>query len=483
MTDAPCTLVILGASGDLTKRLLMPSLLNLQEEGHLPQQFKLIGMAKDAMTQEQFQNHLGECIGQFATRTFKPENWQRLLQATDYLSGDLTSPDDIRRLAKMLEGSPNVLFYLAVAPSLFGPIADQLAAVGLNSEEGGWRRLIVEKPFGHDLKSAQELNARLQAHWKESQLYRIDHYLGKETVQNILAFRFANGLFEPIWNRKYIDHVQLTVAETVGVETRGKFYDKTGALRDMVQNHMFQMLAYIAMDPPNTFRAQAIRDRKMELISAIHTLSPEEVRRWVVRGQYGPGDSLPGYRQEEYVDKNSVTETFVAAQFHIDNWRWAGVPFFLRTGKRLPKKTAVLSIHFLPAPSILWRDTPAHNLKPNELLFHIQPDQGVELSFEAKVPGPSMDLQTVTMRFSYEQAFEVGRGTGYETLLYDAIRGDETLFSRADVVEAGWAAIQPILDVWQAEPAGNFPNYSAGSWGPAEADTLIRETHREWLNP
>jgi glucose-6-phosphate 1-dehydrogenase len=478
-----CTLVILGASGDLTKRLLMPSLLNLEQAGHLPKDFRLIGMAKEPMSNDQFRDHLSGCIREFATSEFREESWRRIMRATEYLNGDLTSADDIRRLATRIQGWESVLFYLAVGPNLFAPIADQLAAAGLNHQSQGWRRIIVEKPFGHDLKSAKALNADLHRHWEESQIYRIDHYLGKETVQNILAFRFANGLFEPIWNRKYIDSVQFTVSETVGVETRGNFYDKTGALKDMVQNHLFQVLSYIAMDPPSNFQAKAIRDRKVELIGAIHRMSPEEVHANVVRGQYGTNGQLPGYREEHYVANDSRTETFVAAQLFIDNWRWAGVPFFLRTGKRLPKKSATVSINFLPAPAVLWRDTPVHDLKPNELTFHIQPDQGVSLSFEAKVPGPAMDLRTVTMSFAYEQAFETGRGTGYETLLYDAMRGDETLFSRADLVESGWEAIQPIMDVWQQQPPGDFPNYSAGSWGPSAAERLIRDTGRTWRNP
>jgi glucose-6-phosphate 1-dehydrogenase len=478
-----CTLVILGASGDLTKRLLMPSLLNLQQQGQLPQNFRLIGMAKEPMSRDQFRDQLSREIRQFATRQFDEGAWNHIMQLTDYISGDLTNPQDIRRLAQMIQGWESVLFYMAVAPSLFAPISEQLAAMRLNDQSGGWRRLIVEKPFGHDLKSAQELNRALHRHWTEQQIFRIDHYLGKEMVQNILAFRFGNGMFEPIWNRKYIDHVQFTVAETVGVETRGNFYDKTGALRDMVQNHLFQVLSYVAMDPPSNFHAQAIRDRKMELISSIHRMSPEEVSARVVRGQYGPGNQLPGYREEDYVARDSKTETFVAAKLYIDNWRWAGVPFFLRTGKRMAKKSAIVSIHFMPAPSVLWRDTPVHEMKPNELQFHIQPEQGVQLSFEAKVPGPTMDLRTVTMRFSYEQAFETARGTGYETLLYDAMRGDETLFSRADLVEAGWEVIQPILDTWAQQPPKDFPNYAAGSWGPEAADRLIRESQREWINP
>jgi glucose-6-phosphate 1-dehydrogenase len=467
-------LVIIGASGDLTKRLLMPSLLNLKQGNMLPDGFKIVGMAKDGWSTEEFRKHLTDAIKQFATGEIKQDAWQAIMNETQYRSGDLTSANDIKQLAQMVDG--NVLFYLAVGPSLFAPISDGLAAAGLHNQDKGWRRVIVEKPFGHDLKSAKALNADLRRHWEESQIYRIDHYLGKETVQNILAFRFANSLFEPIWNRQYIDHIQFTVSETVGVEQRGNFYDKTGALRDMVQNHLFQVLSYIAMDPPNNFTANGIRDRKVELINAIRRMKPEEVDRYVVRGQYS------GYREEEYVSRESHTETYVAAQLYIDNWRWADVPFFLRTGKKMAKKAAVLSVSFHEPPSVLWRDTPVSHLTPNQLLFHIQPEQGVELNFEAKIPGPSMNLRTVHMRFSYDQAFESVRGTGYETLLYDAMRGDETLFARADMVEAGWSAIQPIMDVWSKQTP-EFPNYDQGSWGPAAADKLIRAAGKEWHNP
>jgi glucose-6-phosphate 1-dehydrogenase len=381
----------------------------------------------------------------------------------------------------------NCFFYLATAPNYFGTIVEQLAKVGLMTEENGhWRRVIIEKPFGHDLDSAKELNQHLLKVATEHQIYRIDHYLGKETVQNILALRFANGIFEPIWNRRYIDHVQISVTETVGVEQRGGYYDQAGATRDMVPNHIMQLITLTAMEPPISFEANAVRDEQAKILHAIQPFSDEDVLSKTVRGQYGEGvidnERVPAYRSEEGVPHDSRTETFVAMRLLIDNWRWAGVPFYLRTGKRLPARNTQVVIQFRRAPFMLFRETQVENMMPNQLVLHIQPEEGISLRFAAKTPGTTMQLGEVNMDFEYSDYFGVSSSTGYERLLHDCMIGDATLFQRADMVEAGWSVVNPALDVWKALPPRNFPNYAAGTWGPKESEELMERDGRRWRN-
>ncbi|MCS6850395.1 MAG: glucose-6-phosphate dehydrogenase [Gemmataceae bacterium] len=491
----PCLLVIFGASGDLTKRLLMPALFNLYCDRRLAPQFAVIGMALEELTTEQFRERLTADLPRFSTRKpFDLEAWKTFARKLYYLPGNFSDLAAFQRLANLADQldqqyqtGGNLIFYMAVPPAVFGLLSNQLSAAGFNSRPRGWIRLVIEKPFGHDLASARELNRAILAHWSEDQVYRIDHYLGKETVQNLLVFRFSNGIFEPLWNNRHVDHIQFTVAETVGVENRGQYYDQTGALRDMVQSHMFQMVAYLCMEPPGSFRADAVRNEKSKLLDSVRILKPEEVRRHVVRGQYGPGirpDGTPavGYRQEPDVHPQSATETFVALRLFIDNWRWHGVPIYLRSGKALWKRDTEIVVQFKKAPEVLFRDIPTvARLDSNKLIFHMQPDQGIELRFHAKVPGPTMLLQNVTMRFDYEESFEAARGTGYEVLLYNAMIGDATLFSRTDLVESAWRIAQPILEAWGAEPPSDFPNYSAGSWGPKASFDLIEQDGRRWV--
>jgi glucose-6-phosphate 1-dehydrogenase len=487
----PCAFVIFGASGDLTKRLLMPAIYNLACDGFLPNNFVIIGAAKTDMDHESFREQMSKDIKQFTTRDFDGKVWDEFVKNLYYITGNFDDASMYQRLKGLLNEvdlkhntQGNYLFYLAVPPVVFGLISRQLGTAGLASEDKGWSRLIVEKPFGHDLDSAVNLDLDLQKNWKEHQIWRIDHYLGKETVQNILAFRFANGIFEPLWNRHYVDHVQLTVAEKVGVEGRGNFYERSGVVRDMIQNHMLQMLAYVAMDSPSSFHADDIRNGKVAVLKAIHPMTPEEVISNATRGQYSggtmDGNIVLGYREEPDVANDSRTETFAAIKLFIDNWRWAGVPFYLRSGKRLPTRRTEIAIQFRRAPEVVFRDTPVAKLEANQLLLHIQPDQGIDLVFEAKVPGPTMQLQTVRMRFEYQETFQAARGTGYETLLYDCINSDPTLFSRSDLVESAWKVAQPILDVWSSLPPRDFPNYPAGTWGPKESAELIERDGRWW---
>jgi glucose-6-phosphate 1-dehydrogenase len=490
----PCILVIFGASGDLTRRLLMPALYNLACGGLLSPHFAMVGIALDEFSHEQFRDHMTAQVKTFNTRlTFDSRVWDDLVGRLYYVSADFADlaaygrlADLVGRLDGQYQAGGNVLFYLAVPPSVFGLIGVNLDSAGFRRRERGWVRLVVEKPFGHDLASAVELNRTLRAHWSEEQIYRIDHYLGKETVQNLLAFRFANGIFEPLWNKGQVDHIQFTVSETVGVERRGKYYDQAGVMRDVIQNHMFQMMAYLCMEPPASFRADAVRNEKAKLLEAVRVLADDDVEANAVRGQYGPGrnpDGSPavGYRQEPDVDPHSGTETFAALRVFIDNWRWEGVPVYLRSGKRLWKRGTEIAVQFKRVPDVVFRDTPAARPDANLLLFHMQPDQGIELRFEAKSPGPAMTLQKVNMRFDYREAFEAAPGTGYEILLYNCMTGDATLFSRADLVESAWRIAQPILDAWAAEPPTDFPNYAAGTWGPQSAFDLLKRDGRQWL--
>jgi glucose-6-phosphate 1-dehydrogenase len=488
----PCTIVIFGASGDLSKRKLFPAILNLRRSGLLPDQFAVLGLATSEMTSEAFRARLDEGRTRGATESVDAALWGWLLERTEYLPGDFRSPELYSRLQDRLreiEGrrgtGGNVVFYLATPPDFFGDIVDALAAAGLTKESGAsFRRVIVEKPFGDSHDSARRLNARLRQTIDEQQIYRIDHYLGKETVQNLLVFRFANGIFEPIWNRLYIDNVQITVAETVGVEQRGRYYDTAGALRDMVPNHLFQLLALTAMEPPSSFEAESVRDEKIKVLRAIQPLTPEEVLTRTVRGQYGAGDDPEhvAYRAENRVDPRSDTETYVALKLFIDNWRWADVPFYLRTGKRLALAHTDITITFRRPPHRLFEGTEvAAAATPNILVLHLQPDEGISLRFQAKVPGPIVRTGTVDMAFNYGDHFGRTPSTGYETLLYDCICGDPTLFQRADSVEDGWSVVEPILDVWRALPARSFPNYASGSWGPQAAEELLARDGRSWV--
>ncbi len=496
----PCAMVIFGAAGDLTKRLLVPALYALAQTKRLSERFRLVGVANSAITTEDWRRDLGAMMNEFVTKggsefcadRLDQTAWKWLTERMTYLDGDLNDPEMFRRLGGVLAEldqkagtGGNYLFYLAIPDRLFGTAVANLGVAGLVQErDAQWRRVVIEKPFGHDLASARALNAEILKVLSESQIYRIDHFLGKETVQNVMALRFANGLFEPIWNRAHIDHVQITAAETVGVERRGKFYEATGALRDMVPNHLMQLLAMTAMEPPTSFNADAVRAKKAEVIGAIHPMTEADVLKDAVRGQYGDGavqgQQVSGYRAEPDVAPNSPTETYVAWKLKIDDWRWAGVPFYLRTGKRMTRRRTEIAVRFHQAPYTLFRGTDVEHMNPNWMILRIQPDEGIALEFAAKRPGTAMTLSTVSMDFAYSTYFKTVGSTGYETLLYDCMIGDATLFQRADNIEAGWQAVQPILDAWAANPAGDFPDYPAGASGPAAADALLARDGRAW---
>ena len=488
----PATLVIFGAGGDLTKRLLMPSVYNLRLATLLDDDTQIIAVDHVANDDEHYRTTLTDAMtgfvahkgGEFETPQLDQGAWGWVRDRLHYQVGDFEQ-DATYEAIKSLLGDRNAVFYLAVAARFFGPVIEKLAASGLMAEHDGmFRRVVVEKPFGHDLPSARALNKLILDRISESQVFRIDHFLGKETVQNVMALRFGNGIFEPLWNRFYIDHVQITAAETVGVEERARFYEPTGALRDMVPNHMFQLLAITAMEPPNRFDADAVRAEKAKVIQAIKPFDPMRALRDVVRGQYAAGSMqdgpVPGYRQEKDVSPSSMTETYVAMRLKIDNFRWAGVPFYIRTGKRMAVRRTEIAIHFKQAPYAMFRDTPVERLTPNVMVLHIQPTEGITLNISAKVPGPKLQLGGVAMDFRYSDYFHAPSSTGYETLLYDVLMGDATLFQRADMVEAGWAAVQPILDVWESGQAGVSP-YAAGSAGPAPADRLLDRDGLHWL--
>lgn len=488
----PCVIVIFGATGDLTARKLIPALYNLAAGNLLSREFAIVGVARSDMSTEAFRDQMAAQLQKFATRDVDDSLREWLVRRIYYMSGEFKDPQMYARLRELLtqvdknhNTHSNYLFYLSTSPAFFGDIICQLAASELSSQKDGfWRRVVIEKPFGQDLDSAKQLNSKVRRVLAEKQIYRIDHYLGKETVQNILVFRFGNGIFEPVWNRRYVDHVQITVAETVGVEKRGGYFDGTGTLRDMMPNHIFQLVSLTAMEPPISFDANAVRDEQNKILNAIQPFSSEDVLQRAVRGQYGEGtmsgNSVPAYRSESDVAPDSKTETFAALKINIDNWRWAGVPFYLRTGKRLASRHTEVAIQFKQAPFILFRDTPVERLKPNGLIIHIAPDEGISLRFGAKIPGPQVQMGSVDMSFNYRDYFGTHPTTGYEILLYDGMIGDQTLFQRADMVEAGWAVVDPILDVWKALPTRNFPNYASGSWGPKEADDLIQRDGRAW---
>ncbi len=490
----PCTLVIFGAGGDLTIRLLMPAIYNLAKDKLLSEKFAIIAVDRTPKPVEAFRDYLAEGIRSFvsdtasgpATEPFDKEAWEFIASRITHFAGDLTQSDTYARLYGVIEKTGgNAIFYLAVASQLFGTIVEQIGAVGLTKENDGcFRRVIIEKPFGTDLASARALNARILKVLSESQIYRMDHFLGKETVQNIMVLRFANGIFEPLWNRDHIDHVQITVAETVGVERRASFYEATGALRDMVPNHVFQLLSLTAMEPPNSFDADAVRTEKHKVLEAVSPLDDAEVRRNTVRGQYGAGiiggHRAVAYRKEPGVAPDSTTETYVAMRLAIDNWRWAGVPFYLRTGKHLTRRTTEIAIQFKQAPFALFRDTPIDTLTPNVLVLQLQPDEGASLQFGAKIPGPEIALGGVRMDFRYKDYFKTEPSTGYETLVYDCMIGDAMLFNRADGVEAGWEVVQPILDLWQNDKTTPLEIYPASSAGPEAADNLLWRSGRQW---
>ena len=487
----PCVMVIFGASGDLTKRKLIPALYNLAKDNLLSKEFALVGVARNEMNTEQFRDMINKEIGDFATTKLDPKQWEWLSQRIHYVSGNFDDPNVYQTLGTLLSAldkqlgtKGNYFFYLATAPTFFGLIIKQLGAAGLVTEDKGFRRVIIEKPFGRDLDSAKALNKEIRKVLDEKQIYRIDHYLGKETVQNILVFRFANGIFEPIWNRRYIDHIQITVSETVGVEQRGAYYDTAGTLRDMVPNHIFQLISLTAMEPPVSFDADVVRDEQAKILKALSPMTDEEVLTRTVRGQYGAGEvkghKIANYREEPLVAPDSRTETFVAMKLFIDNWRWADVPFYLRTGKALPKRATEIAIQFKKAPFVLFRKTAVDNLEPNRLVLHLQPDEGISMSFGAKIPGPVVQIGGVNMNFNYTDYFNATPQTGYERLLYDCMLGDATLFQRSDMVEAAWHVVAPILDVWEALPPRRFPNYAAGTWGPAESDEMLAKDRRHW---
>jgi glucose-6-phosphate 1-dehydrogenase len=494
-------MVIFGAGGDLTKRLLIPALYNLAHTNLLPDPFAIVGVDITTQDADAWKNSLHEMLQSFvgnqssesAIPSIDEATWKRLTGCMSYVQGDFNETATYEQLRRQLDDvsrqcktGGNCLFYLAVADRFFGPVIEQLGHAGLLNEElkdekpRHWRRVVIEKPFGHDLPSARDLNRRIRRELREEQIYRIDHFLGKETVQNIMAFRFANGLFEPIWNRDRIDHVQITVGETVGVEHRGRFYEHAGALRDMIPNHLFQLLAMVAMEPPAGFDAASIRNRKADVFAALRTVSEEEV----VRGQYGPGSALgnkvAGYREEPDVAPDSNTETYAALRLAIDNWRWAGVPFYLRTGKRLSRRYTEIAIRFKHAPMAPFEETHVEELPPNWLVVHIQPNEGISLQFEVKRPGPVVDLAAARMDFRYRDWFPPEPNVGYETLIYDCMIGDQTLFQRADMVEETWRVVQSVLDAWGASPPRRFPNYASGSEGPQAADALLRRDGRAW---
>jgi glucose-6-phosphate 1-dehydrogenase len=486
-------MVIFGATGDLAKRKLLPALYNLNGERLLPEGFAVVGSGRQAMTTDEYRDKVMRDLGEFGTAV-SPGACEWLESRLTYVGGEFDDERTYRRIKEALDAdrngrraTPNVLFYLAIPPSLFGPVVRRLGAAGLLDETHGWRRVVIEKPFGQDLASARALNALLAAELEESQIYRIDHYLGKETVQNVMAFRFGNGIFEPIWNRRYIDHVRITVAETVGVEQRGEYYDATGALRDMIQNHLFQLLALTALEPPISFHADAVRDERLKVLNAIQPIDEGHIEDVAVRAQYTAGaidgEAVAGYRDEPRVPKDSRTETYAALKVHVDNWRWAGVPFYLRTGKRLATRTSSIRVQFKAAPFWLFRETPVETMQPNQLVIRVQPNEGIALQFQAKRPGPDVRLGTVKMDFSYDDYFGQKPNTGYETLLYDVMTGDQTLFHRADIVETGWRVVEPVLRAW-ADRRGGAPvhEYAAGTWGPAAADDLLARDGRAWFD-
>jgi glucose-6-phosphate 1-dehydrogenase len=489
----PFAFVLFGATGDLAHRKVVPALYQLWRTNLLPHEFMLVATARRPCADDAYRADLRASLDEFSRVLPVDEAvWSEFAKRIVYRQGDFNDPVTYAHLSTQLDEIDvehgtrgNRLYYLATHASAFSEIVAELGRAGLDHEMhgGGWRRVVIEKPFGRDLESAVRLNREVAKVFREKQVYRIDHYLGKETVRNLLVFRFGNGIFEPIWNRRYVDHVQITVAESIGIEGRGSFYEETGASRDFLQNHLMQLLSLVAMEPPASFEADPLRDEKVKVVRAIAPKTPEEMRRDVVRGQYGSGwvaaEEVPGYRQEPEVDPESETETFIAVRFEIDDWRWAGVPFYLRMGKRLPKRASEIAIQFRAVPHRLFKES-STDPEPNLLAMRIQPDEGMLLRFGAKVPGLGLDVRAVNMDFTYGSAFNVDSPDAYETLILDALLGDASLFTRADEVEEAWAVVTPIIESWLDEPAPTFPNYAAGSWGPLGADELLAREGRRW---
>ncbi len=479
----PCILVIFGASGDLTAKKLIPALYALAYRRLLPDAFAVVGAARTAETDDQFRERMKQAVHDHARDPFDDEVWSQLAAGMRYVTLDFADDkgeDELRQALNDLDAERgtqgNRVYYFAVPPSAIGTLVEEIAE---RRGAEGWIRLIIEKPFGHDLASARELNAEIQQHFAENEVFRIDHYLGKETVQNMLALRFANGIFEPIWNRQFIDHVQVTVAESIGIEGRAGYYEQAGAIRDIFQNHLLQLVAITAMEPPIDFTADSVRNEKVKVLKALHTPAPRDV----VRGQYGPGfvegEEVRGYREEDGVAHGSMTDTFVAAKLYVDNWRWADTPFYVRMGKRLARRETTIAIQFKRAPHPPFEDGAAEGLRPNVLLIHVQPNEGVSLAIGAKVPGQGMTIRTVHMDFLYGGAFREGLPDAYERLVLDAMLGDATLFTRSDEIEEQWALVDAIVAAWQRDRP-SFPNYPAGSWGPSGADELLHRDGRSW---
>jgi glucose-6-phosphate 1-dehydrogenase len=492
----PCSIIIFGASGDLTARKLIPAFYHLYKEKQMPSDFRIIGFARREKTDASFRDELRKALDEFSrTKPVDDGIWKEFSEHILYCVGDITDSAAYGKLEKQLGsfGSEplrrNILFYLATLPSQFGEVIEQVHNAGLlqHESENGWQRIVVEKPFGHDLESAHQLNRELTRYAREEQVFRIDHYLGKETVQNILMFRFSNSIFERLWNRESIEHFQITVSESLGVGQRGGYYEEAGALRDMVQNHLLQVLSLVAMEPPVSLEAEPIRDEKVKLLKSIRALSPEDVARQVVRGQYFAGavdgEMRPGYRQEPKVKPDSNVETYAALKLFIDNWRWSGVPFYLRTGKNMPLSASEVRIQFRPTPHVLFAAQCGQHLDPNALTLRLQPNEGISLRFNGKVPGTSLEVRPVRMHFSYDAEFGAYTPEAYERLLLEAMIGDATLFIRRDEVETAWQIVDGIRKAWEGNPLSNREFYAAGTWGPVAADDLLSQNGHAWREP
>jgi glucose-6-phosphate 1-dehydrogenase len=492
----PCAVVIFGASGDLAKRKLIPALYRLVQERLLPAEFAIVGLGRTPMSDEEFRDKMKSSVAEFSeSKTVDEEVWRSFAQGIRYLPSNIGNADDYQKLGELLgevdreRGTHgNRLFYLSTAPEFYAEAVRRLAEAGLTKQDGAWARVIIEKPFGTSLDSARELNQQILKHLDESQIYRIDHYLGKETVQNLLVFRFANGIYEPLWNRQYIDHVQITNAETVGVEGRGGYYEKSGVVRDMIQNHVFQVLSLVAMEPPSSLDAEDVRDEKIKAMHSARSFTPERVASECVRGQYGPGSiggqPVPGYREEKGVAPDSTTETYAMVTMWFDNWRWSGVPFYIRSGKRLAKRVTEIAIQFKSAPLQLFGAGAMEQVSPNQLVIRIQPDEGITMRVAAKVPGQVTRVRDVNMDFRYGASFGVQLAEAYERLILDCILGDSTLYARKDMTERGWELVMPILDYWAEHKAeAEFPNYEAGSWGPEGSFKILEAQGRQWRRP